>query len=92
MLLIEVAKQTPNTRMPLRLDDFSILLYSLLAASMVLLFFSLTLALVVLLRGRQAKPTTVGPTTGTEHKQKCVVQPGPEPNFPVSQAGMSSKG
>ncbi|KAM4524016.1 uncharacterized protein tnfrsf13b [Odontesthes bonariensis] len=92
MLLIEVTRQTPNTRMTLRLDDFSVLLYSLLAVSMVLLFFSLTLALVVLIRGRQAKPTTMGPTTGTEHKQNCVVQPGPERNFPVSQAGMSSKG
>lgn len=69
------------------LEDATLLLYPLLALSMVLLFSSLSLALVVFLRVARAKTSNPG-AKGADHNQEFAVQHGQE----VGQPGQSSKG
>uniref|UniRef100_A0A3Q3EIJ3 TNF receptor superfamily member 13B n=2 Tax=Kryptolebias marmoratus TaxID=37003 RepID=A0A3Q3EIJ3_KRYMA len=90
-LLAQVTRQAVITRAPPGLADSTVQLYSLLAVCLGLLLFSLTLALVIFLRGGKAKSSSTRPPKASDHKQKCTVQPGPEFGFPGSQAGRSSK-
>lgn len=76
---------------PSVLEDSSVLLYSLLALSIVLLFFSLSLALIVFLKGARAKTSNPGPKEAN-HNKDCVVQMGQEVGRPDCQPGQSSKG
>lgn len=88
-LLVQVTSQAADSRglsVPTALEDSTILLYSLLALCMVLLFSSLSLALAVLLRGPRAKTFKSGPKEVTHH-QESVAKLGQE----VDQAGKSSK-
>lgn len=73
--------------MPTALEDSTVLLYSLLALCIVLLFSSLSLALVVFLRGAKTKTSNPGPKEAN-HSRERVLQPGQE----VGQPGRSSKG
>ncbi len=73
------------------LKDPSILLFSLVALSIVLLLFSLSLALIVLLSGARAKTSNPGPKKAN-HNQDCVVQVGQEVGRPGCQPGQSAKG
>ncbi|XP_062270163.1 tumor necrosis factor receptor superfamily member 13B isoform X1 [Platichthys flesus] len=81
----------PNSRelsVPMALEDSTLLLYSLLALCMVLLFSSLSLALAVLLRRSRAKSSK---PTSKEGKQKPVVQPGEKLGLRGGQLGHTSK-
>lgn len=69
------------------LEDSTLLLYPLLALSIVLLFSSLSLALVVFLREARAKTSKPGAKVAN-HNQELVVRHGQE----VGQPGQSSKG
>lgn len=69
------------------LEDSTVLLYPLLALSIVLLFSSLSLALVVFLRGARAKTSKPGAKVAN-HNQEFVIRHGQE----VGQPGQSSKG
>ncbi|XP_068560662.1 uncharacterized protein [Cebidichthys violaceus] len=83
-LLIQVTPHVPSSRglsVPTHLEDSTILLYSLLALSMMLLFSSLSLAFVVLVRGAKAKTSNPGPK-GANH---------PQPGQEVGQPGKRSK-
>lgn len=89
-LLVEVTTRVPISRgvsVPTALEDSTILLYSLLALCMVLLFSSLSLALAVLLRRSRSKTSNPGPKEAN-HSQEHVVKPGQE----VGKPGQSSKG
>ncbi|CAG5909825.1 unnamed protein product [Menidia menidia] len=90
MLLTEVPKKDPNSRVLLtKTDDFSILLYSLLAVSMLLVFISLALALVAFLKGRRAKLRSTEPMEAPQNRPNCVVQPITKLDIPVGLATMS---
>ncbi|KAM9336602.1 uncharacterized protein tnfrsf13b [Symphorus nematophorus] len=89
-LLVCVTPRVQNSRVPSALDDSTILLYPLLALCMVLLFFSLSLALVVFLRGARAKTPKPRPKDAN-HNQECAVQPGQEVGLPGCQPGQSFK-
>ncbi|XP_060950629.1 tumor necrosis factor receptor superfamily member 13B [Limanda limanda] len=81
----------PNSReasVPMALEDSTLLLYSLLALCMVLLFSSLSLALAVLLRRSRAKSSKPRPK---EAKQKPVVQPGERNGMRGGQLEHTSK-
>ncbi|XP_031699092.1 tumor necrosis factor receptor superfamily member 13B [Anarrhichthys ocellatus] len=83
-LLVQVTPHVPTSRgllVPTALEDSTILLYSLLALSMMLLFSSLSLAFAVLLRGARAKTSKPGPK-GANH---------PQPGQEVGQPGKRSK-
>ncbi|XP_051274629.1 tumor necrosis factor receptor superfamily member 13B [Dicentrarchus labrax] len=87
--LLVVTSHVPNPRGPsvlLAPDDPTILLYSLLALCMVLLFSSLFLAFVVILRGPWAKTSKQTPKEA-DHKQESMIQPGQEVGQPGSQPG-----
>lgn len=89
-LLVEVTARAPNSRglsVPTALEDSPVLLYSLLALCMLLLFSSLSLALAVFLRGARTKTSNPGPKEAN-HSQERMVQPGQE----VGQPEESSKG
>ncbi|KAM6896900.1 uncharacterized protein tnfrsf13b [Xenentodon cancila] len=75
---------------PRGLEVSGILLYSLLAVCMVLLFFSLCLAVIVFLQGKLGKTSTAASTVGRDHKQKSVVKPGHEFVLPRDQAAWTS--
>ncbi|XP_071317968.1 tumor necrosis factor receptor superfamily member 17 isoform X2 [Trachinotus anak] len=75
---------------PTALDDSTLLLYSLLALCMVLLFSSLALTLAVFLRGSRARTSNPGPKKAT-HTQECVIQPGEEVGLPSGQLRQSTK-
>lgn len=77
----------PYSRAQIGLEDPTLLLYPLLAISMLLLCSSLSLALVVFLRGTKAK--VLEPASKEDnHNQECVVQHIQEVGPPVQ----SSKG
>uniref|UniRef100_A0A8C3AWG1 TNFR-Cys domain-containing protein n=1 Tax=Cyclopterus lumpus TaxID=8103 RepID=A0A8C3AWG1_CYCLU len=83
-LLVQVTPHVPNSRglsTPTALEDSTILLYSLLALSMMLLFSSLSLAFAVLLRGPRTKTSNPRPKGANHH------QPGQE----VGQPGKNAK-
>nr|XP_033466696.1 tumor necrosis factor receptor superfamily member 13B [Epinephelus lanceolatus] len=87
-LSVEVMSYMPNSRgtfVPTTLEDSTILLYSLLGLCMVLLFSSLSLALVVFVRKTKAKTSNSGPREAN-HNQESVVQMGQE----VGRPGQSS--
>ncbi|XP_061564625.1 tumor necrosis factor receptor superfamily member 13B [Cololabis saira] len=86
-LVVDGTTQVWTNRAPRGLEDSAILLYSLLAVCMVLLFSSLCLALIVFLRGKKAKSPAAASTGGGDHKGKSVVKPGQE----SGQAAKSSK-
>lgn len=86
-LPVDVTSHVPYPRVQAGLEDPTLLLYPLLALSIVLLFSSLSLALVVLLRGARAKTSNTGPKEAN-NKQESVIQHGKE----VGQPGQSSKG
>ncbi|XP_041830198.1 tumor necrosis factor receptor superfamily member 13B [Melanotaenia boesemani] len=90
-LLPEITTQLPNISTQPSLDDSTILIYSVLAVCTALLFSSLLLVLVVILKVGKTKPSDTGPSQGTDHKQKCVVELEQKCDFPGNQAGMSSK-
>ncbi|TDG98380.1 hypothetical protein EPR50_G00217400 [Perca flavescens] len=88
-LLVEVTSPVPNSRGIsglTALEDSTILLYSLLAVCMLLLFSSLSLALAVLLRRARAKTSKPG-TKEANHNLESVAQQGQE----VGRPGQSSK-
>ncbi|XP_039991521.1 tumor necrosis factor receptor superfamily member 13B [Xiphias gladius] len=89
-LLVDVTSHTLNSRGLSVPIDSSVFLYSLLALCMVLLFSSLSLALVVFLRGPRTKTSNPGPKEAN-HIQERVVQPGQEVGLPGGQLGQSSK-
>ncbi|XP_018559392.1 tumor necrosis factor receptor superfamily member 13B [Lates calcarifer] len=93
-LLTEVISQMPNPRgLPvptLALEDPTVLLYSLLALCMVLLFSSLSLTLAVFLRGSRAKTSKPGPKEASQNQER-LVQPGKEVRLPVGHLGQTSK-
>lgn len=91
-LLAGVTRRVVNTRVPPGLADSTIQLYSLLAACMGLLLFSLSLALVVFLRGGKAKSSETRHPKAGDHKQEHAVQLGQELGHRGSQAGKSSNG
>ncbi|XP_042363898.1 tumor necrosis factor receptor superfamily member 13B [Plectropomus leopardus] len=77
-LLVEVTSQIPNSRETSKvttLEDSTILLYSLLSLCMLLLFFSLSLALVALVRKTRAK-TSIPEPREANHNQERVVTMG----------------
>lgn len=77
----------PYSRAQTGLEDPTLLLYPLLAISMLLLCSSLSLALVVFLKG--ARPKILEPASKEDnHNQECVVQHIQE----VGPPGQSSKG
>ncbi|XP_069012247.1 tumor necrosis factor receptor superfamily member 13B [Embiotoca jacksoni] len=84
--LLAVTARMSNSRGPAALEDSAILLYSLLALSLVLLLTSLSLALAVFLRRRKVAASEPGPAEGTDHRQECAVQPGQELGFPGRQS------
>lgn len=77
--------------MPAALAHSTVLLYSLLALCMMLLFTSLFLALVVFLRRTRARTSTPGPKEAN-HDQMCGVQLGQEVGQPGCQPVQSYKG
>ncbi|XP_019962435.2 tumor necrosis factor receptor superfamily member 13B [Paralichthys olivaceus] len=89
MLGVKVTSHLPNSRglsVPMALEDSTLLLYSLLALCMVLLFSSLSLALAVLLRtAKSSKPRP------SEAKQNLVVQPGEKVGMRGGQLAPTSK-
>ncbi|XP_037547311.1 tumor necrosis factor receptor superfamily member 13B [Nematolebias whitei] len=89
-LLAGVTRRVVNTRGPPGLADSTIQLYSLLATCMGLLLFSLSLALVLFLRGGKAKSSETRPHKAGDHKQESMVQPGQDLGHPGSQAARSS--
>ncbi|XP_071317965.1 tumor necrosis factor receptor superfamily member 13B isoform X1 [Trachinotus anak] len=84
------AECSQDCQMPTALDDSTLLLYSLLALCMVLLFSSLALTLAVFLRGSRARTSNPGPKKAT-HTQECVIQPGEEVGLPSGQLRQSTK-
>uniref|UniRef100_A0A4W6CUM1 TNFR-Cys domain-containing protein n=1 Tax=Lates calcarifer TaxID=8187 RepID=A0A4W6CUM1_LATCA len=74
----------------LALEDPTVLLYSLLALCMVLLFSSLSLTLAVFLRGSRAKTSKPGPKEASQNQER-LVQPGKEVRLPVGHLGQTSK-
>ncbi|XP_037611895.1 tumor necrosis factor receptor superfamily member 13B isoform X1 [Sebastes umbrosus] len=84
-LLVQGTSHMPNPRGLSVLEDSTI--YSLLALCMVLLLSSLSLALVVLLRGAKAAKTSNPGPKEANHNQESMVQMGQE----VGQLGQSSK-
>ncbi|XP_035001393.1 tumor necrosis factor receptor superfamily member 13B isoform X1 [Hippoglossus stenolepis] len=91
MLVVKVSPHLTNSRglsVPMALEDPTLLLYSLLALCMVLLFSSLSLALAVLLRRSRAKSSKPKPK---EAKQKLAVQPGEKLIMREGQLGHTSK-
>ncbi|XP_054455283.1 tumor necrosis factor receptor superfamily member 13B [Anoplopoma fimbria] len=83
-LLLPVTPYMQNLA-PTALEDSTIILYSMLALCMMLLLFSLSLALAVLLRGVKAKISK--PRPKGNHHQEGVVQPAED----VVQPGKNSK-
>lgn len=86
-LLVDVSSHVPCPRVQAGVEDPTLLLYPVLALSIVLLFSSLSLALVVFLRKARAKTSNTGPKEAN-HKQESVIRHGKE----VGQPGQSSKG
>ena len=78
-----------NSRGLMDLEDPTLVLYSLLALCMVLLFSSLSLALAVLMRRSRVKSSKPRPK---EAKQKPAVQPGEKLSSREEQLGQTSKG
>lgn len=78
---------------PSTLKDSDILIYSLLAVCLALLFSSLFLAFVAFLRGK-AKTSNQGSTQGSQSKKKkeSEARLGQETGIPAGQLGKSSKG
>lgn len=68
-LRVDVSPHMPFSTVQPGLEEPGLLLYSLLALSIVLLFSSLCLALIVFLRGARAKPR---PKEGNR-KQECAI-------------------
>ncbi|KAL7372285.1 hypothetical protein ABVT39_013238 [Epinephelus coioides] len=93
-LSVEVMSYMPNSRgtfVPTTLEDSTILLYSLLGLCMVLLFSSLSLALVVLVRKTKAKTSNPG-LRDANHNQESVVQMGQEVGRPEQSSTGVGKG
>lgn len=86
-LPVDVSSHVPCPRVQAGVEDPTLLLYPVLALSIVLLFSSLSLALVVFLRKARAKTSNTGPKEAN-HKQESVIRHGKE----VGQPGQSSKG
>ncbi|KAG7226601.1 hypothetical protein INR49_003758 [Caranx melampygus] len=84
------AECSQHCQMPSALEDTTVLLYSLLAVCVVLLFSSLFLTLAVFLRGSRAKRSKAGPKTAY-HNQESAVQPGEEVGLPGNHQRQSSK-
>uniref|UniRef100_A0A3B4YGK1 TNFR-Cys domain-containing protein n=1 Tax=Seriola lalandi dorsalis TaxID=1841481 RepID=A0A3B4YGK1_SERLL len=82
--------QSEYRPLPTALGDSTILLYSLLALCMVLLFSSLSLTLAVFLRGSGARASNPGPKK-VNHKQERLIQPGEEVGLPGGQLRQTSK-
>ncbi|XP_070783602.1 tumor necrosis factor receptor superfamily member 13B [Enoplosus armatus] len=76
-----ISPHVPRLSVPTALEDSTILLYSLLALCMVLLFSSVSLALAVFLRQAKDKTSNQGPKK-THHNQECVVRLGQEVGQP----------
>ncbi|XP_008289305.1 uncharacterized protein tnfrsf13b [Stegastes partitus] len=90
--LVEVTSQVSISRRPTWLEDSNILIYSLLAVSMVLLLASLSLALAAFLKGSKAKSSKPSPSNSTNRKRKCGVQQRQEVGFLGCPTGMNSTG
>ncbi|KAM3592779.1 uncharacterized protein V6R79_024958 [Siganus canaliculatus] len=89
-LEVNVVSHVPYSRGPIALGDPTFLLYPLLALCLSLVFTSLSLALVVFLRGSRIKPPKPG-SKEIKHIQECVVQPGQETAQAGSHLGQRSK-
>ncbi|XP_059180619.1 tumor necrosis factor receptor superfamily member 13B [Centropristis striata] len=79
-LLVQVTSHMQNSggiSVPTALEDSTIVLYSLMALCIVLLFSSLSLAMAVLLRMARAKNSDSGPEEA-DHNMTNLVQPGQE--------------
>ncbi|XP_065327675.1 tumor necrosis factor receptor superfamily member 13B isoform X1 [Pelmatolapia mariae] len=85
--------QTEVVAGPSTLKDSDILIYSLLAVCLALLFSSLFLAFVAFLRGGKAKTSNPGSTQGSQSKKEkeSEARPGQETGIPARQLGKSSK-
>lgn len=84
------AECSQHCQMPSALEDSTILLYSLLALCVVLLFSSLFLTLAVFLRGSRTRSSKAGPKKAY-HKQETTIQPGEEVGLPGNQLRQSPK-
>ncbi|XP_029953456.1 tumor necrosis factor receptor superfamily member 13B [Salarias fasciatus] len=89
--LLRVAPHVPTSGSLLLLEGSAVLLYSLLAVCMLLLFSSLCLALAVLLRGKKAKSADPAPSEGGSREAKYAVQPRQEFGFPGIREGRNTK-
>ncbi|XP_047464088.1 tumor necrosis factor receptor superfamily member 13B [Mugil cephalus] len=96
--MITVKPQTPPatthvpiSRRPVVLEDSAILIYSLLAMCIVLLFCSLSLALAVLLKRRKDKTSDQGRKKGANRRESGVAHSGQDVEMLSSQQGSSSK-
>ncbi|XP_028264152.1 tumor necrosis factor receptor superfamily member 13B [Parambassis ranga] len=87
--LIEVTTLAQTSKVPTSraLENSALLLYSLLAVCIVLLFSNLFIALVVFVRGRRTKASKRGSIESTEHKHKGEVPPEQDVRLPGSQLG-----
>ncbi|XP_070847282.1 tumor necrosis factor receptor superfamily member 13B [Chaetodon trifascialis] len=88
-LLVGVSSHLSYSKMSTAIEDSTILLYPLLAVCMLLLLLSLSLALVVFLRGSRAKLSKPGPKEANQNRD-CVVQMGQEVGQSGCQPGHSS--
>ncbi|XP_022598099.1 tumor necrosis factor receptor superfamily member 13B [Seriola dumerili] len=84
------AECSQHCQTPTALEDSTVLLYSLLALCIVLLFSSLSLTLAVFLRGSGARASNPGPKKAN-HKQERLIQPGEEVGLPGGQLRQTSK-
>lgn len=89
--LIEVTTLMQTSKVPTSraLENSALLLYSLLAVCIVLLFSNLFIALAVFVTGRRTKASKQGCIESTEHKHKGEVPPEQDVHLPGSQFGKS---